>query len=58
MENLEITFNKDHFIETVYDFVKTSVEQDCTDLETIEDLIDLLTELVNRKKEERASSGE
>lgn len=38
----------------MYDVAKEAVVQEAASLETIENLIDLLTELVNRKKEERS----
>ena len=55
MDKIEILFkNEEQFIEAMYDAAKEAVVQEAASLETIEDLIDLLTELVNRKKEERS----
>lgn len=46
--------NEEQFLEAMYDVAKEAVVQEVVNLETIEDFIDLLTELVNRKKEERS----
>ena len=55
MDKIEMSFkNEEQFLEAMYDVAKEAVVQEAASLETIEDLIDLLTELVNRKKEERS----
>lgn len=55
MDKIEILFkSEEQFIGAMYDAAKEAVVQEAASLETIEDLIDLLTELVNRKKEERS----
>lgn len=55
MDKIEMSFkNEEQFLEAMYDVAKEAVVQEVVNLETIEDFIDLLTELVNRKKEERS----
>jgi len=55
MDKIEILFkSEEQFLEAMYDVAKEAVVQEAASLETIENLIDLLTELVNRKKEERS----